>query len=411
MPCHIKDCQFQVPESQLIPFNNLYYCVFHTLIDKKNDWGEEKKEKFNKEIDEYIQLCSDENKKIDFSYVVFPTLIDFSGKKFPDISFKGADFAGTALYTETQFVGSINFERVTFRSHVSFYKANFSRGVSFFGARFFHRCDYKNTIFISYADFRSANFEGPVFFEDTKFCDLARFEDVIFYRKVNFKRVKFNKDTFFLNADFRDTTEFLEGQFNGIVDFSKIVSGDRVLGFPRITFYGSSFDSDVTFNNRRFLGSTNFGKCTFIRAPNFHNCDLHQDTVFPPERFFKDTNIEGAVSAYRTLKFAMENVRARREEGMFYALEQKSLRNDPEVSKTAKLFSWLYEKTADYGQSMGRPLAWLGGVIGGFFAVYFVIACAYYQPSKKLLGVGLQNSGVFFQAGLPAFLCITTTFA
>ncbi|MFT4580078.1 MAG: hypothetical protein ACI8PD_000535 [Nitrospinales bacterium] len=403
MPCQIKDCQFQVPESQLISFSNLHYCIFHTLIDKKGDWGKEKKESFNKEIDEYIQLCINEGKGIDFSYVVFPTVIEFSGKKFPNISFAGADFAGSAIFMETQFEGTINFEGVIFRDSVSFTRANFSREVSFNGAQFCQGGDFENTKFTGYADFRSTKFEGPAFFLDANFCDLAIFSEVNFRETVNFSRVKFKNDTLFINTDFGDTTEFFKTQFEEFVDFSKIIRGDRVLGFPRMGFNGSSFGSSITFNNRSFLASTNFEKCTFIRAPNFHNCNLHQDTVFPPERFFKDTNIEGAVSAYRTLKFAMENVRARREEGMFYALDQKSLRNDPEVSKTAKFFSWLYEKTADYGQSMGKPLACLGGVTGGFFVLYFAIACAYASQTKSYWELALKTLGFSFKQAFQPF--------
>lgn len=403
MPCHIKKCQFNVPENELIPLGNLDYCVFHIPIDKKCDWNKGKKENFNEKIYEFIQQCIDENKEVDLSYVVFPNVIEFSNKKFPNISFKAADFIGSAIFIGTQFEGKINFEGVNFRDSVSFSKAYFSREISFNGARFYKRCDLGNANFTRYADFRRTTFEGPTFFLDAKFRDFALFSDVKFYKMVSFSRVKFEKDTLFLNADFGDVIEFLGSQFNGIVDFSRIVKGDRVLGFPRITFKGSSFNSDVLFNNRRFLASTDFGKCTFRRAPEFHNCELHQDTVIPTESFFKDTKSEGAASAYRTLKLAMENVRAHREQGMFYALEQKSLRNDPKVSRTAKFFSWLYEKTADYGQNMGKPLAWLLAVIGGFFCMYLAIACVYGSQTMSFLDLVIKTLGFSFKQALQPF--------
>lgn len=67
----------------------------------------------------------------------------------------------------------------------------------------------------------------------------------------------------------------------------------------------------------------------------------------------------------------METVRARNEEAMFYALEQKSLRKRHDTPRVVKLFSLLYEITSDYGRSLLRPLVWF---LVFFFASYFTYA-------------------------------------
>jgi len=82
---------------------------------------------------------------------------------------------------------------------------------------------------------------------------------------------------------------------------------------------------------------------------------------------------ENAVRAYRTLKLAMENVRARQEEAMFYALEQQSLRARKDTPWSTWAVSHLYHLTASYGQSFIRPLGWLLGITVFCFLLYAAV--------------------------------------
>jgi len=41
------------------------------------------------------------------------------------------------------------------------------------------------------------------------------------------------------------------------------------------------------------------------------------------------------------------------------------------------------KKTTNYGQCMGKLLAFLEGVIGGFFVIYLAIACIYSSQAKR----------------------------
>jgi hypothetical protein len=142
------------------------------------------------------------------------------------------------------------------------------------------------------------------------------------------------------------------------------------------------FDNSVSFNNRGFLQTAVFKGCTFTKAPEFHNCALHQDTDFDGAKFLDKS--PDAARAYRTLKLAMENLRARQEEAMFYALEQRSRRAMKTTPMSVKAASWLYEKTASYGESYIRPL--LGVVLTAVFfsLVYGVIAFFLSSPSLTL---------------------------
>jgi hypothetical protein len=133
-------------------------------------------------------------------------------------------------------------------------------------------------------------------------------------------------------------------------------------------FSRARFDGPAVFSNRRFTDTTSFADVTFHSAPEFHNAVLHQGTDFTGA-VFKDRS-GGAAPAYRTLKLAMEQVRARDEEGMFYALEMESRRRRKDTPKAVKLFSLLYEAGSDYGRSLARPLVLLGGVTLLFYFLY-----------------------------------------
>lgn len=137
-------------------------------------------------------------------------------------------------------------------------------------------------------------------------------------------------------------------------------------------FRGARFKKHATFVNRHFLHRTDFRETTFEIAPQFQNCILHQDTTFSdadfPDR--QGADYVDAASAYRTLKLAMENVRARDDEARFYAYEQQSLRLKRDTAFSVKFLSWLYEKTADYGRAFMRPVYCLFGTLLIFSLIY-----------------------------------------
>lgn len=79
--------------------------------------------------------------------------------------------------------------------------------------------------------------------------------------------------------------------------------------------------------------------------------------------------------AYRTLKLAMENLRARDEEAQFFRLEQRSKRNRDDIPKSVKFASYVYELSADYGQSLLRP--WI--CFAGLFLLFAMLNVLRFQ--------------------------------
>ena len=173
--------------------------------------------------------------------------------------------------------------------------------------------------------------------------------------------------------------------------------------FFRASFENATFGGRARFSNRRFLDTTSFRKTVFVVAPEFHNCVLHQDTDFSGADFqdHRGTDYVDAARAYRTLKLAMEQLRNRDEQARFFRHEQRARRLRPDTPRALKAISWLYETTADYGESPVRPLLWLLAAFLVFSGLYFLAQGA---PSAGASWQGPGPSGTLRFALQQVFL-------
>ncbi len=223
-------------------------------------------------------------------------------------------------------------------------------------------------------------------FEDAIFDDLASFDNAVFLQEAKFDKGKFVRGVSFLDASFNFRTSFRERIFGGRADFSSSTKNpepiNQFFDIPKkygrilsntvfkIDFTDSRFEGQADFNNRVFLNETTFRRAKFHIAPKFHDAVLHQDTDFTESKFL-DMTSENADRSYRTLKLAMEQLRARHEEATFFAKEQKCIRNRPDMDHLVSLVSVIYEWAADYGQSFARPLVRIMQALVAFWVLYF----------------------------------------
>lgn len=137
-------------------------------------------------------------------------------------------------------------------------------------------------------------------------------------------------------------------------------------------FNGATFRDRASFTGRQFLAATDFGirrgktsengdpspdkPTRFMGIPDFHGCKFHQDTNFDGAIFETPLNQEAA-RAFRTLKLAMEQLKATREEQKFFRLEMKA--EHPSLPWGKRWISTLYSLFSDYGFSLWRPIVWL----------------------------------------------------
>jgi hypothetical protein len=190
-----------------------------------------------------------------------------------------------------------------------------------------------------------------------RFNDSADFSGSSFKHPASFDSLYVEGDAKFTGATFESSASFLDAEFKGDADFRAAGTGTT---FDTVIFRKCKFRANAIFTNRIFNSTTDFTDCVFTLAPRFEGSTIHQATMFPPESGFLDIESWFAPSAYRTVKLAMESARARREEAIFYSLEQRSLRKRKEEMAGFERFASLaYDATTRYGQSLSRPLSWL----------------------------------------------------
>ena len=414
-------CQFaEDPDHPLVESGGAQWCRFHLPLDapdadgvRKADWDETAVAAFNDAVFAHIDAAKAAGEVADLTGVVFPGGIAFDRYRgeeaaLPAICFIEAHFGGDADFSEAHFGGTTdfrfgrtaNFREARFGRTADFHEAYFSeahfgRTANFREARFGRTADFRE------AYFSEAHFGGTANFREDHFGRTADFSEVHFGGTANFREAHFGRNTYFRKSQFGGTANFREDHFGGNAYFSGAAEDGRASerretvalesrpgdegetltagaitaparvarnDFQRADFSRAWFGGPSVFSNRRFTDTTKFVGATFDRAPRFHNAVLHQDTDFTKAEFLDKSG--EAAPAYRTLKLAMEQVRARDEEGMFYALEMESRRRRDDTPKAVWLFSLLYKAGSDYGRSLVRPLVLLGGVTFLFYLLY-----------------------------------------
>jgi hypothetical protein len=371
----------------------------------------------------HIKQAEAENRIAVFHHVDFED-ISVSHRDFlTPVIFSKCRFKGLVKLTSNQFFYKLFFHSVVFDKAVKFRLSNFYNGVSILDSSFKHHVSFERSKFLaSYIKYMARD-HLQLTSDFTKAFNGNN--------TVDFLGVEFHKDCLFVNAYFGCSVLFSHyygrnSKFHGECDFSCITEETEQFAiktyaqaeteqpakeieiyldkFHRISFVAVEFYGELTFENRIFQKKTLFKDSVFYRAPKFHNAELHQDTDFRGADF-RDISSEGAERAYRTLKLIMDKKRARLEEGMFFALEQKTILGtpllaykfpiidrmrfavdkfirlvvfgkeniasksttplfDPDtihysgfyVSLTEKLVSFMYFLMSNYGQSFKRPV-------------------------------------------------------
>lgn len=412
-----EGCQFGVPEDELYSVSGRQFCGFHLQIGWPGkseiglDW-------FNEQIFHFVNAARKEGRIVDLSGVHFPGPISFDGytdpNGLPDVlfaqahfrgeaSFQGATFGGMAVFSSAVFTEMPIFDDTVFHDITAFNGASYSRGARFTRAEFRDRASFEGADWHDYAQFHAARFSQLVNFSDAMFHEGSQFQEAVFERKASFVRTvfggdalfaksRFDRDVFFNAATFGGPLLFQDSAFNGSALFGSGSGGS----FPRPALKGvfeahnriygadfrrTTFAKRADFSNRLFISRTDFRDAIFNVAPEFYGSELHQDTDFAGADFrdHKGNEQVDAARAYRTLKLAMEQARATREQAMFFRHEQRSLRLRSDTLRSLKAISWLYEIMSDYGESPIRPLVGVGLAFVAFFFLYFAI-----QTSGKL---------------------------
>ncbi|MGB8602872.1 MAG: hypothetical protein WCD42_11825, partial [Rhizomicrobium sp.] len=280
---------------------------------------------------------------------------------------------GTPLYTQ--------FRDALFGHNVNLACINFEKYLDIDGASF-----------ASCADFSHTNFGFDTSFGDVWFGDHTNFQGAIFQgRHITEPVLSLSQ------AQFGIGTNFAHAKFCSAVSFA--TRNNSV--FERISFASTTFCASTDFSGLCFIGKTDFQKAIFKGVAKFYDAGLPEETYFT----FKDKNWplpkepNASVSndvdnvhpnntkeqeieyedfkeyekAFCRLKKIQQGHEARTAEHFFYKLELKARMRRSDIRWTEKFAAGAYGLFSDYGESIGRPLAWL---LVSFLIATAVTCCA-----------------------------------
>jgi hypothetical protein len=353
---------------------------------------------------------------IDFEardYSIFRYL-DFSGFHFGS----KADFSNvrkkTAIFESAVFGDNVNFENSEWGEKSRFSYAQWGINACFQATQWGQWAEFRCAAWGAFSKFQAAqwgygaNFYGATWntnaeFNGAQWGNNCNFQGTTWLGKTDFSALPWAALRQFYQDDKNWSQARQWAEFHGL----------SPEGFQTVDFSGACFD-EVTFSNRRFLGKTSFAKLpdgysqldflrdhrgrqryntlgelssakpplpnqlhtSFAHAPQFHGCELHQDTsfddaVFPPD-IGKTEGNEDATRAYRTLKLAFSKQQAIRQEQRFFKLEMEE-----ETLRETGLKRWLfkaYKTFSDYGFSTMRPLKYWGLGVLVFTTLYGLLS-------------------------------------
>lgn len=319
--------------------------------------------------------------------------------------FEGAAFGGYASFIGASFLSGAEIERATFCKEVIFFDARVLGSFSMGHAAFGEGLSMERAIFAG--DMRISG--GADLADDVPQMDgrwRASHDEVrnrvrpIARRSVGVFSAEdaiFLGDAHFSNRDMPEPSSFRRARFDGVASFH----GSKLN--PGVSFHQASFeaalDPDVCVSlsdehlralfaarhrgelrhpvdhedmERTFASWANrFNASRAKRAANFQKHGVASEAAevpsFPPSVVQRkhDERFAEVEDAFRTLKQAMEANRNRSEEARFFKLEIRARcrRRDAAVPSWERAIAYLYGKTSDYGNSIRRPAAWLGGLI------------------------------------------------
>lgn len=365
------------------------------------------------------------SQKANFTETTFTQGADFESVIFAqDAIFCSAIFTKDAFFHKTTFTQDANFNIVNFKQDAGFIRATFMQDAHYSSAIFTQDADFNDAIFTQGADFsgttftHSAHFNNATFTQDTNFSRASftqntHFNHATFSQNVNFWGVTFKQNATFykviftLKADFHYTTftqaaRFAHAEFQGTVDcrwcqfldsaeFRSTKFEPQVKGEPSALFALAKFSKP---------GEVVFDDVDLSRAL-FHNCDVSQVWFTSSVRWGTRKNNRGLAVFEETISLDREDAKGLQRVGRrdypavaqiyqqlkknydsrldywtanefhFGEMEMKRLAG-PTDGRLLWLRQWWhrnlsfvawYKYASDYGNSYGKPLLWLLGIL------------------------------------------------
>lgn len=354
-----------------------------------------------------------------FGGATFERFAEFPGAAFlRSADFVNAAFAGAAVFSKAAFDRGANFTGAGFGSDLHLHGARFE-GAALFSGRAALATDRNPQAIVLRPSADADGWTGAVAAEDL----LAAFARRSF-QTIDASEAVFVRDADFSNRDILQPSSFAGARFLGDARFH----GSRL--HQRVNFHDARFealDYETQPPRARLVGGrwpdvalaaaeairrvdSKAPLRAFQDRPDQFRIALDQvrdetaaarrkalaEVLSPDGDRQTDARLEALEASFRTLKLAMEDTRARLSESRFFKMELRARRRrrDPEVPGWERFASMAYGMTADYGDSIARPVVFFAATGLAFALAYWGLAAleAGSAPSWDNLGDALRYS-------------------
>jgi uncharacterized protein YjbI with pentapeptide repeats len=329
--------------------------------------------------------------KCSFRYAVFAEVGDFREVKFTQhAQFSKARFKQFVCFSGASFAEGADFSLAEFSEDADFASVRSEQSTNFSGAKFEQSANFSRATFLSVSDSLANNFLPAADFSGTTFMKTANFAETMFSQIVDFRDVTFSETAYFVGTRFSGTaifrrSSFLEGAHfrqtgftpqsdatSAVFELVKFSAPEEIV-FDDVdlscALFHKSDVSDVWFSS-----SVRWGR----RGPD-RGVVIYEETIDLSSEDAKDLQKDGqrdysaVAQIYQQLK---KNYDSRLDywtanQFHFGELEMQRL-VVPTEGRFLALRKWLhprfsllawYRYASDYGNSYGKPMLWLLGVL------------------------------------------------
>lgn len=259
------------------------------------------------------------------------------------VSFNRALVLGAARFCRAIMGGTIDFSSVCFRS-----------SAQFIGAKFKQAAVFARACFCSSAYFTGAKFENDARFSRSTFINRAEFTRANFSQTADFSGCQFGRLAAFEGAEVQPNTTFDSAEFLVI---ARAIGWSWVIGLFLLLIWVFAMLMTLQWGSEAAFWSSVFSGILLQSAWLYHGGTIVCRSDIFLERFAR---------AFRHLNTLAQRFNNRKDAARFLRQELRAVRLRAVTNPIERLLSWLYDLSAEYGDSFARPAAFLVASILGF---------------------------------------------
>ena len=323
------------------------------------------------------------------------------------------DFDEAIRLSEIRFSNPVELEKRIFTQVANFRSATFTQAASFRYVIFMQNANFPSATFTQGASFDSAIFRQDAYFYSATFTQNAEFPSATFTQGAYFFSAIFRQDAYFHSATFRQDAKFRFATFEGPAKFVGTRFGLRDGGQICVPdFTEAVLAKLVSFRKAEFpqyypvLAGAVFSGKVIVTADKAFWPSMDQVLLDEVSGDAEHTSTkEVAKESSATLRHEMGRQGLPEEEHFFFRREmefarQLGLSKSKEVWPYFKAWPyWIFKTFSGYGESITRPLIWLGIA----FVTFAVMFSAYFNWMNEFYDKAFAAAAPFTLSGANLF--------